>query len=150
LDGQARQAERTLMQERIWCFSTPTRDVALAHPKNQFGWMLAGERIYAEFRETHPIYDGTTAPARQSCIQTFPHAIVCALRGQVTAAQNKATVRRRVLTDRGIDVQKLTNIDLVDAALCAVAAREFTRGAFETFGHPNDGLIIVPSLNRRS
>ena len=36
-DGRARPAERELMAQGIWCFSTPTRRRALEHQKNYYG-----------------------------------------------------------------------------------------------------------------
>jgi predicted nuclease with RNAse H fold len=38
--GRARSAERELMAQKNWCFSTPSREAAEAHPKDHFGWIL--------------------------------------------------------------------------------------------------------------
>lgn len=42
-NGRARPAERQLISEGIWCFSSPTRQMAIDHPRNHFGWMLNSE-----------------------------------------------------------------------------------------------------------
>jgi predicted RNase H-like nuclease len=50
------------------------------------------------------------------------------------------------LAQAGIDLTELTNIDLVDAALCALTAyRAATGRECMSFGEPNTGLIIVPA-----
>jgi len=43
-----------------------------------------------------------------------------------------------------IDTEPLTNIDSVDAALCALTAHHFLAGSFKTYGDPETGLIVVP------
>lgn len=122
------------MKQQIWCFSTPTRRVAVEHLKNHFGWMLAGEQLYAELSSTHPLYVGAWDSQGAVCIETFPQAVVCALCGSAVSAKRKRTIRRQALIDIGIDVGMLSNIDLVDAALCAVAARFFEYGTYTEYG----------------
>ena len=78
--------------------------------------------------------------------ETFPHAITWHLRGGNADASKKRTQRRALLAQAEIDLTELTNIDLVDAALCALTAylaatgRECIR-----FDEPDTGLIIVPA-----
>lgn len=59
--------------------------------------------------------------------------------------RNKLTVRRTLLAQMGLSVAELTNIDWLDATLCAVAAAYLASGMPCTvYGEPNTGLIIVP------
>lgn len=146
-DGRARPAERQLMKKGIWCFSTPTRQMALAHPQGHFSWMLQGEALFQALETTHtlcrelPMADGAN-----HCIETFPHAIAWHLsQGRVTAS-HKREQREQILKRSGIDTKRLTNIDLVDAALCALVAYLTTTGAACVgYGEPDTGLIIVPA-----
>ena len=144
-DGRMRSAERELARRGISCFSTPTRAAAVAHPKNYFGWMLAGERLFEALGETHPRYDDSQKPGTPVCLETFPQAVACTLAGRVVSAREKTTIRRQLLVDKGVDISRLTNIDLVDAMLCALTARAFEAGAFTTYGVVDDGFIVVPT-----
>lgn len=145
-DGRERPAEKELRSKKIGCFSTPTFATASAHPKNHFGWMLAGAELFRELETSHALYQGTPAPAAlPACIETFPHAVACTLSGQVISAKGKAATRRALLGELGIDTFELSNIDMVDAALCAWAAHVFAAGDFQTYGEAKSGYIIVPS-----
>jgi predicted RNase H-like nuclease len=87
-------------------------------------------------------------PARREryCFETFPHAIAWHLRGGNADAKRKRTQRRELLTNHGIATDELTNIDWVDAALCALSAHMVgSGGQVETFGAAETGYIIVPS-----
>jgi predicted RNase H-like nuclease len=45
----------------------------------------------------------------------------------------------------GIDPTPLTNIDLIDAALCALVAHQLASGSpCRTYGEAATGLIVVP------
>jgi predicted nuclease with RNAse H fold len=80
------------------------------------------------------------------CLETFPHAIAShLLAGQATASE-KRRQRKALLKGAGIDTTPLTNIDLIDAALCAhVAHLVATGAACASYGEPATGLIIVPA-----
>jgi predicted nuclease with RNAse H fold len=146
IDGHSRQAERKLMQKGIWCFSTPTRAKAVGHRTNYFGWMLRGEELFRELDDDFPICCNLPAAGRTYSFETFPHAITWHLRGGNADASQKRTQRRALLAQAGIDHNELTNIDLVDAALCALTAYHAATGReCMTFGEPNTGLIIVPA-----
>jgi predicted RNase H-like nuclease len=68
------------------------------------------------------------------------------LRGGIVDASQKRNQRRELLAQAGIDLTELTNIDLVDAALCALTAYHASSGEeCASFGEPNIGLIIVPA-----
>ena len=144
-DGRARPAERELMAQRISCFATPTRAAAATHPKNYFGWMLAGAELYGLLEERCALYDGRASYSdRPVCFETFPQAIACAIAGARVSAKRKCTVRRALLRKVGVDTSALTNIDTVDAALCAWAAAQFARGATVAHGEAETGFIVVP------
>jgi len=144
-EGRARRAERELMARRIWCFSTPSPDVAKGHPSNYFGWMLQGAALYTQLASCGYALLGAEAhPQQPVCFETFPHAIACALQGEVVSAKNKRDVRRRLLQQSAIDTRPLTNIDWIDAALCALTAHHFLRGSVRAYGGIEDGFIVVP------
>lgn len=139
---RSRLAERELAGEGIYCYATPT------HERSQsvkfYGWICNGEKLYKQLQKHYPLFVGEPAVGR-ICFETFPHAIVCALKGSVVPARPKGKVRRQALRDQGIDESELPNIDFVDAALCALAADYFSRGQFKTYGDKAEGYIVVPS-----
>lgn len=146
IDGHSRLAERELMKKGIWCFSTPTRVNAIGHRTNHFGWMLRGEELFRVLGEDFPLCLDLPVAGRACSFETFPHAITWHLRGGNADAAKKRTQRRALLERAGINLSKLTNIDLVDAALCALTAYYAATGrACTSFGEPNTGLIIVPA-----
>lgn len=149
-DGRARPAERQLMAQGIQCFATPTRERALGHPRNYYGWMLSGEALYRAIEPSHPLCAGIPLdPVRPCCFETFPHAICRALAAQPVSARHKATQRRQLLARVGVESPHLTSIDWIDAALCAVAAHRLAAGRSCTaYGEPATGLIIVPGQQR--
>lgn len=133
------------MKEKIWCFSTPSRETAEAHAKDHFRWMLNGAELFGDLEISHPLFDGNPRPlSRLVCFETFPQAVACALAGTIVPARKKGTVRRALLTRAWVETSKLTNIDYIDAALCALAAYHFALGHFTTYGEPMTGLIVVP------
>lgn len=145
-DGRSRPAERALMAQSIWCFSAPTREAAVAHPRNHFGWMLRGEELYRALVRDFPLSTKLPVGRRQCCFETFPHAITWHLRGGNANASQKRQQRRALLKQGDVDVGQLTNIDLVDAALCALAAYHAATGRpCVSFGDGRSGLIIVPA-----
>jgi predicted nuclease with RNAse H fold len=145
-DGRARPAERGLMANGIWCFSTPTRQMALDHPQNHFGWMLQGEAVFQALEPTHPLCGRLPlVKGKNHCLETFPHAITWHLMGSSARAARKWEQRLAVLARGGIDLTELTNIDLVDAALCALTAHHVAMGrACVSYGEQDTGVIIVP------
>jgi predicted nuclease with RNAse H fold len=146
--GGARSAERALMQQGIWCFSTPTEKAAKSHPRNYFGWMLQGAKLYRALDKSFARFDGTNERARPICFETFPHAIACALNGAPVSARKKREVRRAFLEQMGICCDSLTNIDFVDAALCAVTAECFANRRYIHYGDAGEGYIVVPRLGQ--
>jgi predicted nuclease with RNAse H fold len=144
-DGRSRPAEVALKKVSIQCFSTPSRDAALGHVTNHFGWMLNGERMFQALAPSHPLSSGTTVDVPGS-IETFPQAVACALAGTHVSAKRKGAVRRELLRRHGLNLFLLANIDFVDAALCAIAARYVLLGDAHAYGEPLTGLIWIPGL----
>jgi len=143
--GSSRLAERALMKEGISCFSSPRREVAIAHPRNYYGWMLRGEAMFAELEKSHCLFDADTgALCAPICFETFPQAIACVLAGERVPAGSKGVIRRRLLAQAGLDLATLTHIDWVDAALCALAARACLQGEIRAYGDGAEGFIVVP------
>ena len=150
-DGRARPAERQLMAKRIWCFSTPTRQQALAHPRNHYGWMLQGEALFKALESNYTLCSALpVVDDKPYCFETFPHAIAWHLTQGHATASRKRQQREELLQHAGIDTTNLTNIDLIDAALCAYVAYLVAVGApCASYGETATGLIIVPELETR-
>ena len=143
--GRAREAERVLMRMKIWCFSTPTREAAVGHPKNHYGWMLAGEKLYAALSDTYRPFTGSQCEMTGPLMfETFPHAVACSLFGEVVSAKAKRRDRLRLLREHGVAVHELTSIDLIDAAVCALAARFVAQRTVNRYGDEAGGYIVVP------
>jgi predicted nuclease with RNAse H fold len=142
-DGwSSREAERILGKQGIYCFATPTRERALH--RDFYKWVFNGQNLYECLTDQYPLFDGQWTK-KQTCIETFPQAIACALVGQMVSARHKSKVRRDVLRNRGYDNIQLPNIDFVDAALCAIAADKFHKANFQKFGNREEGFIVVPA-----
>ena len=145
-DGRARPSERRLMEKGIWCFSTPTRQRAMEHAKDHYGWMLRGEALFHGLKPTYPLR--IPALGQEGCFETFPHASAWHLTGGKAKASRKRLERRALLSAAEVELAELTNIDLVDAALCALTAHHVATGRpVQTYGEPDTGLIVVPRLD---
>ena len=144
--GPSRQAERELMVagSRINCFSTPTLDRARGN--SFYDWIVNGQALFKSLRTKFSLFDGTLRSG-PICFETFPHAVFCALRKKCETAKPKGPKRRGVLKDFGYKIEPLSNIDFVDAALCAVAAKSFAQENFVKFGNSAEGFIVVPDKN---
>jgi len=138
--GASRLAERELNKKGINCFATPSRNRALNH--TFYKWMFNGERLYKDLEKYYHLFDGGKEKDL-ICIETFPHAIVCAIAGRVISAKPKAQVRRNALQVRRYDPDGLSNIDFVDAALCAVTADDFRIDNYNAYGDYAEGFIVV-------
>jgi len=79
-DGRVRPSERQLMADGISCFTSPTHEAALCHPRNYYDWKRNGKALFHALEPTHllcvilPLIKGS-----RCCFETFPQAIACAL-----------------------------------------------------------------------
>jgi predicted nuclease with RNAse H fold len=145
ITGRARPAERELAVERIHCFATPSRRTA--ERRKFYQWMLNGAALYQAIERNYPLFDGrSTSAFGRVCFETFPQAVACALAGKTVRASEKRIVRRELLQQAGIDTTSLTNIDTIDAALCALTANYLLTGSTKAYGDVAEGLIIVPVI----
>ncbi len=159
-DRSSRQAERDLKlgDKNIHCFSTPSRqkadehlDKARTNGRNDFyGWVRNGMALFDGLAEDWPLYRG--ARKARMAIETFPHAISCHLQGAVVPRNwNNRLQLVRTLTTGAEQVGD--DPDLIDAALCAIAARAFgaevdaDSPTSRQFGNPQEGFIVVPRQN---
>ena len=140
--GRSRCAERELAAKHVHAFATPDRHTA--ENRDFYRWMLNGAELYSLLESRYTLFDGRNATSAPICFETFPHAVACALAGTIVSAKQKRIVRRELLREAQIDVTPLTNIDMVDAALCALAADRLLTGDFKTYGDAKDGFIVVP------
>jgi len=143
LSGKSRLAERELAIDgkTIQCFKTPSRNAAAGNPF--YGWVFNGETLYELLRTSYDLFDGSQQTGK-IVLETFPHAVACALAGSVIPASPKGLIRRHSLSEQGFDVGPLTNIDFVDAALCALTAQQFHLRLTTAFGDSREGFILVP------
>jgi predicted RNase H-like nuclease len=104
--------------------------------------MLGGAEVFAALEPAYPLYAGSP-PAGPVCFETFPQAVACALAGKIVSAKEKRPVRTALLAQAGIEVDRLSSIDEVDATLCALAARRFVEGSFRAYGDTAGGYLIA-------
>ena len=141
--GRARRAERELAAEGVYAFATPNREVA--ENRNFYRWMLNGAALYKLIETHYQLFDGRNTALGRVCFETFPQAVACALAGKIVSAKQKRIVRRELLREARIDTTPLSNIDLIDAALCALAANHLLTGNIKIYGEATEGFIVVPS-----
>ena len=120
--GRVRPAERELLAHGIRCFLTPSRRVAVQHPKHYYEWILRGAELFRALEKTHPLCREAPTGDAACCFETFPHAISWHLRGGNAAAAKKKAQRLALLRRHGGYAACLVSIDWIDAALCAVVA----------------------------
>jgi predicted nuclease with RNAse H fold len=141
--GRARPAERALAAEGIHAFATPS--LAAAEGRDFYRWMHNGAELYRLIEPHFRLFDGGNAASGPVCCETFPQAVACALAGKVVSARGKGAVRRELIREAGVATQHLSNIDVVDAALGALAAVALLAGRFKTYGDAREGFIVVPA-----
>jgi predicted nuclease with RNAse H fold len=135
--------ELELQGSKIYCFATPTRKRAENNEKGFYDWVFNGERLYCLLVKHYPLFKGERKDG-SACFETFPQAVTCFMEGRIIPAKHKLTTRRQALKQKGYDISTLSNIDFVDAALCAVAADEFRKNNYRCFGNAQEGFIVVP------
>jgi predicted nuclease with RNAse H fold len=140
--GRARPCERALTAEGIHAFATPSQAGAGNNPF--YGWMLNGTELFRLLAPNYQLFDGQYSEPSPMCFETFPQAVACALAGRIVSAKHKCSDRRRLLREAGLSIDSLVNIDMVDAALCALTAQHLLNGTFKTYGDAAEGFIVVP------
>lgn len=108
--------------------------------------MRNGADLYRLITLHYRLFDGQHSTSNLVCFETFPHAVACALAGTILSAKHKRSERRKLLREVGLCIDSLTNIDMVDAALCALVAHHFLAGTIKTYGDAEEGFIVVPNL----
>ena len=144
LNGRSRPAERALAAEKIHSFSTPSR--AAAENRDFYRWMFNGAELYRLLEFHYRLFDGRNVGIAPVVFETFPQAVACTLAGKIVSAKKKSTVRRALLAGAGFDIALLTNIDTVDAALCALTAQYLLAKEFKAYGDATEGFIVVPRI----
>ena len=147
----ARAAELELLAAGVRCFLTPTRLEAVRNTTGFYHWMLRGEELFRTLEKTHPLCHAGKAAGGNCTFETFPHAITWHLRGGKADAARKRAQRLALLLRHGISVAALTNMDWIDAALCALAAEMFAAGrSMHFYGDRRTGYIVVPTQPDRN
>ena len=142
LTGRARPCERALAAEGLHTFATPSQAKGRTNPFYQ--WMVQGADLYRALAPDYPLYNGQRSVSGQVCFETFPQAIACARAGKILSAKQKRADRSRLLREAGVSTDALTNMDWIDAALCALAAHHLVMGTFKKYGEVAEGFIVVP------
>lgn len=106
--------------------------------------MVQGADLYRCFAPDYQLYNGQRSVSGQIYFETFPHAVACALAGKILSAKQQRADRSRLLRKVGVSTEALTNIDWIDAALCALAAHHLVMGTFKKYGDVTEGFIVVP------
>ena len=108
--------------------------------------MLRGEALFKALENEYPLCRKLPFVKGKCSFETFPHAITWHLRKGNADASKKRKQRSALLSKAGIDLSELTNMDLLDAALCALAAYHLAIGrGCVSYGEQESGLIIVPN-----
>lgn len=144
-DGKSRACERALEVSGIRCFKTPSRN--LAGEKPFYDWVKHGLMLYDALRAAgyYSICKPEGLRQEKILMETFPHAIATRLQGARPRDLSKVVFRRAVLRCQEVDETALSNIDFVDAALCALIARLFFRGGMNDLDRPGGdhcGMLI--------
>jgi len=144
--NNARTAERELLAQGIRCFLTPNRSVALRNASGFYGWMLRGAALFRAIEKAYPLFRLGQPQGSPCCFETFPHAVTWHLRGGNADASRKRSQRLALLGKHGVSVENLTNMDWIDAALCALTADQHAAGKrMRVYGDARTGCIVVPS-----
>ena len=140
--AKSRLAERALARAGIRSFCTPSRERAADVP-GFYGWMFNGEAAFGVATRELPLFVGGSSVAGHT-FEVFPNATAHRLRGPQPKSVSKVAWRRALLRDAGVDEAALGNLDLVDAAICALTGLLALEGDFETFGQVGEGFLIAP------
>jgi Protein of unknown function (DUF429) len=106
--------------------------------------MRNGAELFRLLTPHYRLFDGQYSTSSPMCFETFPHAVACALTKKILPANHRRTDRPRLLREAGLSITSLTNIDQVDATLCALIAHDLLADTFKTYGDAAEGFIVVP------
>ena len=147
LEGRSREAERSLVKNGIKCFYTPTRE--LAQKSLFYDWVFNGELLFQKLNL--PIFMGKKIQS-PCVIETFPHGVYLSYwhdRPSDTPKISKSMARRITLERKAVyKTCELSNIDFIDAALCAISADYFFQDRYIAFGSYNEGYIVLPDQSQ--
>jgi predicted RNase H-like nuclease len=136
-----RRAEKDMWNvARLHSFSTPSEAKS---DGNFYKWMQNGAKLYRSLRPRFPLYTGEVTQGR-FCFETYPHAIAWSLAGRLLSAREKRSNRPPLLEAAGLELPSGANIDVTDAALCALTARYVWLRQFRSFGDACEGYLLVP------
>ena len=146
-NSSVRKSESDLRNHGIKSFYTPTKEIA---PTNAFyNWILCGEILYQEILSNYKLFDGGSG-GEGICFETFPHAIVWGLNGELVTKKDRPEFIKTYLRKANIIGLQLTNKDYRDALLCAVTAKYFLSGDIHIFGDQETGHIVVPKPRKHN
>ena len=142
-DAKSRLAERELARRGIHSHCTPTRK--RARESSFYHWMFAGEKAVQAASDLRPLFTGGRSVNGRS-FEVFPTATVQILKKEARPKSvSKTAWRRGLLDELGIEQASLSNLDYVDAALCALTGLFALEGNFPTFGQAGEGMLIAPA-----
>lgn len=143
LQGNSRLAERQLRERGIQSFLTPNKNNIVKHENPFYGWMRVGFSMFDQLDPLFPRYRADDPKGK--AIEVFPNAsaiyIANLLRPKTVSV---VKWRRQVLAASGVEVERLTNLDFVDAGLAALTGLFALKGDYTPFGDPDEGVIVVP------
>lgn len=139
--ASGRATEQAMRRLNIQLYATPA-----LHRRSATGfhdWMGTGMAAFDSIAEDYPLFGGEHY--LRSAIEVFPHATAVALAGHLRP-HNKTKIawRREVLQAQGVEIGRLTDGDLVDAALAALTGLLALAGCASWFGQPDEGVIVLP------
>ena len=147
LEGNSRLVERALREKGIQSFATPSINDRQRQENRFYCWMKVGFAIFEKLAPSYPRY--REGDLNHTAIEVFPHATAVFLAGSHRPDNlSKVCWRRMILENVGAkNLEKLSNADLVDAALAAITGIRALEGICSSFGDPMEGVIVVPVRN---
>ena len=156
-NSRSREAERALEinGHPIQSYRTPSRELAVGQAR--LGWIRNGMALYSLLKNDWPLFNGTVEKDAPVVMETFPHAVSCYLSGErVRASSTTRTVLAGLATGCSLEsLLVLDTKDLVDAALCSIAAIALHRGEYHMtntgypHGNSEEGFIVLPKQKWR-
>jgi predicted nuclease with RNAse H fold len=146
---RSRATEREIRGAGIICFGTPSEERAFGNPF--YEWMRVGFKAF-ELAAACGYSRYHEGPVAGTAIEVFPHASAVTLAGRLGPPRAaRRPWRREILRANGVEVDRLSGPDQIDAALAALTGLEALAGRFHAPGDPDEGNIVlpVPSLGTR-